>query len=249
MDNEITEIEATQVQPTPAAPARRPRTRLMLAIFGAAVVVAASIGVSAAMAADPAGTAAGAGGPIPVDPAFEKFTACMKDHGVDMGTPVVMSSQTGSATGSITITAGDAGAAAVTTPAVPAPLDDAAFKAASDACTPILDAAGIKSGTATRVSGSALEAGSLQVGVGSGAGVIGVATAGGDVTKMADDLKAFAACMRSNGADVPDPVVDTKAGTVSLQMAGDPSSAAFQTASKACASVSPLTPLPVPAQP
>jgi hypothetical protein len=229
---------------------RRPRTGLMVAIVGATLVLAATIGVSAAMAADPAGTAAGAGGPIPVDPAFEKFAACMKDHGVDMGVPVVVSSDSGtgsvSAATGLSVTLGASG---------PAPSDGATYKAANDACTPILDAAGIKSGAATITSGSgtvesgSLQSGSLEVGIGNGAGVIGVATAGGDVTKMAADFKAYAACMRENGVDMPDPVVDTKAGTAQLQLAGDPSSSAFQAASKACGANLPFAPLPVPAQP
>ncbi len=233
--------------------ARRPLGRQLLVILAGAAVVAATIGVSAVMASEPSGT--GAGGAIPVDPAFTAFNACLKDHGVDLGTPVGVSSETGSASGvaggSITITAGDAGtAAAGTTPALPAPLDDATFKAANDACTPILEAAGIKSGTGTIASGT-LQAGSLQVGAGGigGAGVIGVATAGGDVTKMAADFKAYAACMRSKGIDQPDPVVDAAAGTVQMQMTGGPTSAAFQDANKACAASLPLVPLQVPAQP
>jgi hypothetical protein len=267
MDSEVTETRA-----------RRPRGRRLLVILAGAAVVAATIGVSAAMAAEPSGT--GAGGAIPVDPAFTAFNTCMKDHGIDLGTPVVVSSQAGSATGvtgsitsaagttSISITAGDAtgvtdgsavaGGAITISPsdltpvtgtvAVPAPIDDAKFKAASDACTPILDAAGIKSGAGTIVSGT-LQSGSLTVGTGSSAGVIGVATARGDVTKMAADLTAYAACMRSKGIDQPDPVVDAKAGTVQLQMTGDPTSAAFQDANKACGASLPLVPLQVPAQP
>jgi hypothetical protein len=251
MDNEITRLEPV----TPAAQGRRPRKRLMVAILGAAVVIAASIGVSAAMAADPTGTAAG--GPIPVDPAFTQFAACMKDHGVDMGTPMVsldatVDGVTGSG-GAVAIT-GFSDTVSVGGPvpaggAVPTPLDDAAFKAANDACAPILEAAGIKSGVGTIVSGSALQVGPVQVGSAQGGGAIGIATAGGDVTKMSDDLTAYAACMRTNGVEMPDPVMDTKAGTVSLQMTGDPGSAAFQAASTACASTSPLVPLSVPGQP
>jgi hypothetical protein len=261
MDNEIIRMEA--VTPSPAVPVRRPRTRLMVAILGAAVVIAASIGVSAAMAADPTGTAAGAGagGPIAPDAVFTKFAACMKDHGIDIGTPITVSSDS-TATGvsgvvsggAIEITPSDA-TLATGSAAIPAPFDAAAFKAANDACTPILDAAGITSGTGTIVSGSGtassgtLASGSLQVGTGSGAGVIGVATAGGDVTTMAADLRTYAACMRSKGIDQPDPVVDAAAGTVQLQMTGDPTSAAFQSASKACGASLPLVPLQVPAQP
>jgi hypothetical protein len=261
MDNEITQMEP--VTPSPAVQVRRPRTRLMVAILGAAVVLAASIGVSAAMAADPTSTAAGAGagGPIAPDAVFTKFAACMKDHGIDIGSPVTVTADgaitgvTGVASGgAITITPSDV-TPAIGTAAIPAPFDAAAFKAANDACTPILDAAGIKSGAGTIVSGSGtassvtLESRSLQVGTGSGAGVIGVATAGGDVTNMAADLKTYAACMRSKGIDQPDPVVDAAAGTVQLQMTGDPTSAAFQDASKACGGSLPLVPLQVPAQP
>ncbi len=235
MDTEVTETRA-----------RRPRGRQLLVILAGAAVVAATIGVSAAMASEPSG--AGAGGAIPIDPAFTAFSACMKDHGIDLGTPVVVSSETGSATGvtgstSVSITAADV-------MALPAPIDDATFKAANDACTPILDAAGIKSGAGTIATGT-LQAGSLQIGsgAGTGAGVIGVATAGGDVTTMAADFTAYAACMRSKGIDQPDPVVDAAAGTVQLQMTGGPTSAAFQDANKACGASLPLVPLQVPAQP
>jgi hypothetical protein len=116
-----------------------------------------------------------------------------------------------------------------------APVDDAAFRAANDACSPILAAAGIRNGTGTIVSG----VGTLSLGAAGGAGTAGVvvAGAGGDVTKMTADLKTYAACMRTNGVDMPDPVVDTKAGTVQLQFGGDAGSAAFRAADKACATV------------
>lgn len=41
--------------------------------------------------------------------------------------------------------------------------------------------------------------------------------------------------MRSHGVDLPDPVVDTKAGTVQLSYSADPASAAFRSANAACA--------------
>jgi hypothetical protein len=79
--------------------------------------------------------------------------------------------------------------------------------------------------------------------------MVGVVAAGGDVTRIADDLKTYAACMRTNGVDMPDPVVDTKAGTVQMQFGGDASSAAFRASDKACAtdSLGPVVPLPIPA--
>ncbi len=218
-----------------------------------------TIGVSAAMASEPSGApdpsaaVTGPGTPIAADAAFTKFAACMKDHGIDIGTPVVVRSDAAvggvpPVAGAISIS-GSASAVAMGDGA-PAPFDAAAFKAANDACASILEDAGIQTGTGTIVSGSAtLDAGAIENGIAGGSGVIGVATAGGDVTKMADDLKAFAACMRSKGVDLPDPVVDTKAGSVQLQLAGDPGSAAFQEANKACGAQLPFAPLAAPAQP
>jgi len=95
--------------------------------------------------------------------------------------------------------------------------------------------------------------GTLSLNAAGGAGTVGVVAAGGDVTRITDDLKTYAACMRTNGVDMPDPVVDTKAGTVQMQFGGDASPAAFRVADEACATdslglVVPL-PIPVPAQP
>ena len=69
-----------------------------------------------------------------------------------------------------------------------------------------------------------------------GGGVAGIVVAGGgDVTKQAASMKAYAACMRTHGVDVADPVVDEKAGSVQLSFPVDPGSAAFRTADAACA--------------
>jgi hypothetical protein len=227
-------IEATQ--PTGARWSRR-----LLALVAGCALVALTVGASAAMASDPA--ASPAGGAIPVDAAaadaaFRDFAACMRKNGIDMPDPVTVTGGPTTVTGgqgavgttglvesgtSIVIESGDAQAV---------PLDDAAFRAANDACSPILEAAGIKAGTGTIVSGS----GSLSVGAAGSAGAIGVVVggAGGDVTKMAEEMRTYAACMRTNGQDVPDPVVDTRTGTAQMQVNGDPSSAAFRAADQSC---------------
>ena len=240
-------------------PARTGWSRRGLAVLAGGVLVAMTLGASAVMASDPAAVPAGGAFPVDAaaaDAAFKDFAACMRKNGIDMPDPVTV---TGSATpvaggpvsvsgGPTTVIPGPGAAGAIGTvesgaivaigsgdaQAIAAvPVDDAAFKAADAACSPILEAAGIKSGTGTIVSG----VGTLSLGAAGGAGTMGVVVggAGGDVTKMAADLKAYAACMRTNSVDMPDPVVDTKNGTVQLQFGGDPASAAFRDADKACA--------------
>jgi hypothetical protein len=263
MDHETMDTQATPDQPaetppmtwTPAPvevppPARASRSRRAIAVLAGGALIALTIGASAAFASDPAG--APAGGTIQfdagkADAAFTDFAACMRKNGVDMPDPVTMSGGpggpgVGGATGvvasgtSIIVASGDAQAV---------PLDDAAFQAANDACSPILDAAGIRSGSGTIVGGE----GSLNVGAAGSAGIVGI-TAGGDMTKVVEQFKTYAACMRSNGVDMPDPVADTKTGAVQLQFGSDPSSAAFQAANKTCDTGGfGFSVLPVPAQP
>ncbi len=241
-------------------------SRRSLAILGGAALVAISVGTSAVMASDPPATPAG--GAIPVDAsaadaAFRDFASCMRKHGIDMPDPVTVSSPQGAAGSGPVIVSGGPGAAGASTvvgsgasvvlgsgTAQAVPFDEGAFKAANDACMPILEAAGIQSGTGTIVGGD----GSLNVTTAGGAGVVGVTVAGtGDVAKAAGEMKAYAACMRDRGQDVPDPVVDTKAGTVQLRVNSDPSTAAFRAADAACSTGGfgfpvPVT-LPAPTQP
>jgi hypothetical protein len=129
------------------------------------------------------------------------------------------------APGGATITGG--GIVGATGASVP----DKDFQAANDACAPLLEKAGILAGSgAINVTSGSVLGGPV------GAGVAGIVVAGGgDVTKQAASMKAYAACMRTHGVDVADPVVDEKAGSVQLSFPVDPGSAAFRTADAACA--------------
>ena len=277
MHPETTETQATPAQPadapvltwTPATveiarPASARWSRRVLALVAGGVLIALTVGASAAMASDP--SPAPAGGAIPVDAAsadaaFKDFAACMRENGVDMPDPVTVSGGPTTVSGGqgVVDTTGvvesgtsvviESGASVVvgsgTAQAVP--FDDAAFKAANDACLPILEAAGIRAGTGTIVSGEGTL--SIDAAGGTGAGMIGVTVAGGgDVTKMAEDMKAYATCMRAEGQDVPDPMVDAKAGTAQLQVNSDPSSAAFRAADTACSTGTFGFAIPVPIQ-
>ena len=166
MDPETMDSQAAPDQPaatpaitwTPAtveiaAPSRSRWTRRTLALLAGGALVALTVGASAAMASDPSG--APAGGAIPVDAAsadaaFKDFAACMRTNGIDMPDPVttvsggegvvsggegVVSGGDGVTGSSVVVGSGDAQAV---------PFDDADFKAANDACMPILEAAGIK---------------------------------------------------------------------------------------------------------
>ena len=74
---------------------------------------------------------------------------------------------------------------------------------------------GIKQSTASPVPGNAaLPAGAGAAGVVGGVAVVGGGVAGaGDIAPMVAPLREYAACMRNHGLNVPDPVVDTRAGT------------------------------------
>jgi hypothetical protein len=247
---------------TRVRPARR-RPHRSLFVLGTAILVALTVGTSVALASTPAASAVPTPSTTPpapaaVDAAFKQYAACMRDHGVDLPDPVTISSSaTVPATlGSTGLTSGGAGLHVVvgtataiqpgTAGTVPAPLavSSDAFVAADKACSPILEAAGIKTTTSAvtaagpvDVTGATGSASTLVSGGSIGAGSVGVAMAGsGDVTAMAADLKAYATCMRTHGVDMPDPVVDSKAGTVQLQSDADPSTAAFQAANTACSS-------------
>ena len=120
----------------------------------------------------------------------------------------------------------------------PMPAFDAkAFEAADKACAPILEAAGIKTFTSSSVgdagSGPVLGSGGGIIG---GAAVLGGAAAGaGDLAAMVAPIKKYAACMREQGVDVPDPVVDEKAGTFEMKLDVDPTASDFRAADAACA--------------
>ena len=246
MDQELGDIPvATPAEVAlPAEPARRRRPRRSLLVLGTAALVALTVGASVAVAASPGTGASPSTSPAPLDPAtvndaFKQYAACMRDHGIDMPDPVTITS---SATGPVSAGGAPAGpigglvvgtgtAVTVGTPASAQSAD--AFAAADKACAPILEAAGIKTATSgtidvTGAAGTIVSGGAVA----SGAGM--VVAGNGDVTTMAADMKAYAACMRTHGVDVPDPVVDAKAGSVGLQVAADPSTTAFRAADAAC---------------
>jgi hypothetical protein len=129
---------------------------------GALVALTVGASVVAGASPAPAGPGAGAGGivvvggPAPagsppdfekVEAAFTKYTACMREHGVDMPDPVKVE---GSAPlgegGMVTITP-----ATGTALALPFDPTSTEFAAADAACTSILEDAGIMSGTGTIV--------------------------------------------------------------------------------------------------
>ena len=107
------------------------------------------------------------------------------------------------------------------------------FTAADEACKSILEDAGILSGTGV-IAGPIEGSAGLSTSTGAAAGV--VVAGGGDLAEVSTSMQSYAACMRTHGVDFPDPIVDEKAGTVQLQFAADPTSAAFREADAACAS-------------
>jgi hypothetical protein len=275
------ETMETPAAPAAQTTGRGRSRRIGIALAGAALVVL-TVGGSVMLAASP--TSGPDGGtnavrpdavpdPAAADAAFKKFAACMRDHGIDMPDPVMIeadadagavtstgTTSAGAASAGTIVVSGSAGAAipidakALDAGAAAIPIDAKAFDAANAACAPILEAAGLLtgSGTSITVSGGAampVPAGGLPVTGGAvvGVGVIG----GGDVTAQAEDMKTWAACMRSHGVDVPDPEVDTKAGTVQITFDTDPGSDAFRAANSACATGTfdfalPAAPAPAP---
>ncbi len=179
-----------------------------------------------------------------LDAAFAAYRECMKEHGVDMPEPVrveagavdaggVPVSGIAPATGGTLITGTGT---SLTSDPMPA-FDAKAFEAADKACSPILEAAGIKTFTSSSVgdagSGPVLGSGGGIIG---GAAVLGGAAAGaGDLAAMVAPIKKYAACMRKQGVDVPDPVVDEKAGTFEMKLDLDPTASDFRAADAACA--------------
>ncbi len=232
------------------------RTRRRLAgALTFALLVGLTLGVSAAAANSPTaapeagativvGTGPAAGGTPAdaqkVDAAFAKYRDCMQEHGVDMPEPVVVQGGD-SATGGPSISGTGPGLGIVSAPLSgtgPLPAFDAqAFTAADKACAPILGEAGIKSVTSTAVGdGTSPVVGTSGAGVIGGAAVLGGTVAGaGDLAEMVAPMKQYAACMREHGVDVPDPVVDEKAGTFEMQVDADPTTSEFRAADAACA--------------
>jgi hypothetical protein len=143
--------------------------------------------------------------------ALVAYTKCMREHGVDMPDPQFSSNDDGK--GGFAVMGGPANASdggGLTDP------NGAAFKAADEACKPILDAA-----TKDMPKPSPEE-----------------------LAKQRDQALAFAKCMRDHGVDMPDPTFDDNGAiSIAIPSAGgggpDPQKVtgpdqAFQDAAKAC---------------
>ncbi len=231
-------------------PARTPGRRwgALFGALGVASLIALALSASVAAGGSPSPGGAGAGGIVVVggpvaagasadvekiEAAFTKYTACMREHGVDMPDPVKLE-----VSSTLDATAAEAPAAGITVVAGTSEalsLDPASedFAAADVACSSILEDAGILSGTGV-IAGPIEGSAGLSTSTGTAAGV--VVAGGGDLAELSTSMQSYAACMRTHGVDFPDPVVDEKAGTVQLQFAADPTSAAFREADAACAS-------------
>jgi len=162
----------------------------------------------------------------------------MREHGIDMPEPVVLTSGvdgTVPESGSVSSTGSSSIVGPVSGGAPLPELDTEAFEAADTACSPILEAAGIKTFSASSFGevgpGTVLGAGGGVIG---GATVLGGVAGAGHVAAMVAPIKKYAACMREHGVDVPDPVVDESAGTFELKLDVDPTAPDFQAADAAC---------------
>ena len=247
-------------------------TALVVMTLGASVALASSPAPAAQPTGGTPVSSAAPVDPTAVEAAFKAYTSCMRDHGVDLPDPVTVSGSAtsasdggplaivpvdGTAGGPVTIVSGPVAAAPAggtatagagvivtsgTAQAIGTPLDDAAFKAADAACSPILEKAGIHTGGTIVTSGvditgpvTSSTSGSIPGSAG-GAGIVAIGVAGsGDAAKIAADMTTYAACMRSHGVDMADPVVDSASGGVRMQYDGDPSTATFRAADTACA--------------
>jgi hypothetical protein len=257
---------------------RTPRRRRRVAgALGVAALLGLTLGGAAVAADSPspttvatsvtAGAATAPGLPAAdqakLDAAFAAYRACMKEHGVALPEPVaigtgqgtgplVVSGSAGAESGATIVGGGViAGGAAVDAAALPA-LDAGPFAAADAACKPILEAAGIKAATISSSAGGQLDVAGPGRGApgGSVGGVVVGAGAGAaaDLAKMVADARTYATCMRTHGVDVPDPVVNEKAGTFEMKLGADPGSAAFRAADAVC-SVGSMFGVPVPPAP
>jgi hypothetical protein len=124
-------------------------------------------------------------------PSFEdamvNYSSCMREHGVDMPDPQFSDDGSGGGGGAMTLAiplgSSDAGAGGGPGLSVGGPGNEA-FKAAAEACQPIMDEA-----TQNMPKPSAEEQ-----------------------AKMRDDALEFAQCMRDHGVDMPDPTFDGGSG-------------------------------------
>ena len=228
--------------PVPATTPGR-RWGALFGTLGVVSLIALTLSASVAGAASPSPTPAGAGTIVVVDgavqagsaglagsavsavssaeiekmdAAFKEYASCMREHGVEMPDPVSITTE---ATGPLDATAAIvpiSGVVTVTGTAQALAFDPASeeFAAADKACSPILEDAGIQSGT---ISSTGALDGSIEGTAGSpdGAGTAGtIVVVGGalpagssaEVEKMDAAFKEYTSCMREHGVEMPDPV-------------------------------------------
>jgi len=274
---------------TPApvrAPGRR--WGALFGTLGVVSLIALTLSASVAGAASPSPTPAGAGTIVVVggavqagsaglagsavsavssaeiekmDAAFKEYASCMREHGVEMPDPVTITTE---ATGPLDATAAIvpiSGVVTVTGTAQALAFDLASeeFAAADKACSPILEDAGIQSGT---ISSTGALDGSIEGTAGSpdGAGTAGtIVVVGGalpagssaEIAKMDAAFTKYTACMREHGVEMPDPVkleasgpLAPAAATELVPVTGsapalsvDPASEKFTVADKACSPI------------
>ena len=247
-------------------PARAPGRRWGALFGGLAVASLIGLTLSASVVAggSPSPAGAGAGGTIVVgvpvvagasvpagssadvekmDAAFTKYTACMREHGVEMPDPVKLE-----ASGTLDATAAEAPAAGVTvvagtSQALSFDPSSGAFAAADEACSSILEDAGIlKATSVVDVPGTA------------GTVVVGGAVAAGspiEGKKVEAAFKKFTSCMREHSIEMPEPVFIEASGPLAPAAATelvpvtgsapalsvDPASEEFTAADAACSSI------------
>lgn len=168
------------------------------------------------LASPSAAPGASAAPSAPVDPeeAMQAFTTCMKEHGIDVQVATVADGATagGVKVGGPTLSSSGPATGADPQTATGKDFDPKAMEAADKACRALLPS-----------------------------GTLGDPSATMDPA-IADQLLAFAKCMRDHGVDFPDPVFSGNG--VSVQVGGpagnaqggvDPASKAFQDAQTACA--------------
>jgi hypothetical protein len=233
----------TPAAPTDAAPAAAPTGAIPASPVRSAELDAAFKAYASCMGDH------GVNLPDPVSVSSSDATA---PAGGDPGGPPLTLPGAGAASGPVTVVSGPvvaapdggtatAGAGVIvafgSAQAIGTPIDDGAFAAADAVCAPILEEAGIHTGTIT-TNGADLSGpvtGAIS-GSSSGAGVVGIGVAGnGDASALAAGMTTYAACMRLHGVDMPDPIADGASGGVRMEYRGDPSAATFRAADSACA--------------
>ncbi len=249
---EMQQDERLDVSP----PQARPRRRRLAGALGVTLMIALTIGVSAAAAESPSpvttattpatvatGSAAGmsaagisAADAEKLDAAFAEYRDCMREHGVDLPAPVVVELGDQATSGTMVGISGGAGIGGASGAAELPALDAGVFEAADTACSPILEAAGLTpaSGAIAGSPDGPLQLGTAGAGVIGGAAVLGAVAGAGDLEAMVAPVRTYAACMREHGVDVPDPVVDEGAGTFELTLDVDPTTPDFRAADAAC---------------